>query len=396
MRRVVRAVAAVTVLAAGLATGGCWNRVPVEERALVAMLGVDQSGSGAYVLTVAMLFPPGLPPPGPAGQGGASGSQPVVLRSATSADPLAALQAIQTATSLQLDFTHLEALVVSEPVARSGLAPVVGALARLPVFSVNEWLVVARGMSAAGLLQKTAHDLPEPNTVLSRTITRGQWATPYFAQRISELLKEMPAKGQDFVTAGVLTPTAPSPAVAVPVELTGLALFRGGGLAGWLDGGAALGWMAATGHLQHQTMSVDRAGWRFDLVLLGDRPSVAVRPTPDGPSVSMRLSVAAQLANLLAPTSAMDLTPATLASLEALGDEALTGDVEAALTQARTIGADPFGLGEYVRIADPAYWSRVRDTWGAASFGQLPVAVRVELTIQSAGTVVCPIASGCG
>jgi len=110
----------------------------------------------------------------------------------------------------------------------------------------------------------------------------------------------------------------------------------------------------------------------------------------------MRLSVAAQLANLLAPTSAMDLTPATLASLEALGDEALTGDVEAALTQARTIGADPFGLGEYVRIADPAYWSRVRDTWGAASFGQLPVAVRVELTIQSAGTVVCPIASGCG
>jgi spore germination protein KC len=393
--------AAVAVLfAASLAMGGCWNLVPIEDRGLVSMLAIDTAPGGRYRATAAVLHPPGLPPPGPTGQGGGAGAEPVLLRSAASTDMALAVQALQASTYLQLDYTHLEALVVSEPVARAGLGPLLTALAQTPQYSLNSWLLVARGTSAADLLEATKQDLPQPNEVLSRTVRHGRWGTVYFGRRLFTLIKLVPVDGDAFVTAGVTAPRAgAADPIAVPVRLDGLALFRGARLVGWLSGNAALGWRAATGRLHHQTLVVGGPGHGFDLQLVAGTRSVAIANGPRGPGGRLTLRVTAHLSNIHEPAAASNvepsLTPAAVRSMEAAAASALRRDVEAALREARDSGSDPFGFGEYVRLRDPRYWEGARSTWNARGFGRFPVQVHVEVTMRSVGNVVCSIIRGC-
>jgi spore germination protein KC len=388
--------AASAVLAAGLLLAGCWNLVPVEDRGLATMLAIDTAPGGGFETTVAVLHPPGLPPPGPTGQGGGSGTVPLFLRSQRSADMVAALERIRAASYLQLDFTHLQALVVSEDAARAGLEPVLDYLARTPQFSLNGWLVVARGTSARDLLEATERDLPQPNAVLSKTIRQARWATPYYADRIFTLLKEIPLAGQAYTTVGIEQGPDRGERISAPFVIHGLAMFRRGQLVGWLDDGAALGWAAATGHLQHQALAVNAAGRQFDLELLGSRPRIQVFPAATGPSVLLTLRVTAHLASIRRPLGGGgELTEPALHALEGLAADALTADVEEALRQAQAVGADVFGLGEYVRLRDPSYWHRVAADWQGGRFAGLVVRVRAEVAIATAGSIVCPLFGRC-
>lgn len=389
-------IAILTLCWLGLA--GCWNVVPVEDRGLATMLAVDRAWDGTYQVTVAVLHPPGLSPPGPTGQGGGKGAQPVLLRSQPGSSLAEAIQRIQATSYLQLDFTHLQALLVSEDVARTGLGPLLDQLARTPQFSLNGWLVVARGTWARALLEQTQGDLPQPNDVLAKTVRLGRRFTPFYAERISTLLKEMPTAGQAFTTAGVAAgPPSPS-RIGTPFELRGLALFRGAQLVGWLDDGAALGWAAGTGKLEHQTMSVASRGWRFDLNLLGARRRVLVQGPSDSPSVLLSVRVTAHLVNFQGPAGERKFTPVLTRRIEQLAAAAMRRDVEAALDEARRAGADIFGLGEYVRLRDPGYWEGARARWDQEGFPRLPVQVQTQVRLTSIGDLLCPPIArwGCG
>ena len=58
-------------------------------------------------------------------------------------------------------------------------------------------------------------------------------------------------------------------------------------------------------------------------------------------------------------------------------------------------GADVFGIGEYIRLHDPAYWNRVRSDWNTGAFPKLPVRMVVRVTISSVGEILCPLLGRC-
>jgi spore germination protein KC len=204
----------------------------------------------------------------------------------------------------------------------------------------------------------------------------------------------VPIAGQDFATAGVRVDPQGGQDIATPFTVQGLAVFRGGRQVGWLDGGAALGWATAAGHLQHQAMTVNAGGVHFTVDLLGEHRRVSVQPGADGPQLLLRANVYAHLVGG-GPPGGGELTGPSMRALEHLAASALANDVDAALAQARALGSDVFGLGEYVRVRDPRWWQGVQAAWSARYFPQVPVSVRIQVQINSIGSELCPLLAGC-
>ena len=69
----------------------------------------------------------------------------------------------------------------------------------------------------------------------------------------------------------------------------------------------------------------------------------------------------------------------------------LDQDVTAALHQTQALGSDPFEIGEFVRLQDPAYWYRVRSLWAGSAFPQVPLRTQVSVRISSVGDILCAV-----
>lgn len=381
----------VTPLLSMLLLSGCWHTIPLEKRGLVSMLAVDQAPGGGYRVSVAVVSPPGLPAPGPSGQSGGQGGPVVLLRSSVSPSVVKAIHDLTETTYLHLDFTHLHEMLVSEAVARAGLATVLEYPARSLEFNQSDWLLITRGTGAAELMERTQQVQPRPGEVLSETVRWNRLHTPYPAERVFTFLKKMLLAGDEPTTVGVSVASTPGGPRTTPFRITGLAMFRRDRLVGWLDGERALGWAIATGRVHHLPLVVPRAGGHVDLELMGSRRRVAVSEDHGTPRIQLTLSIEADLVAAQGTPADYWRQPQRLHSIGEAAAQIVQHDVEQAIRAAQSDGTDVFSLGEYVRLQDVAAWRAMRENWNQRDFGRVPVDVRVRVHVGSVGEILSPL-----
>ncbi len=380
---------------AAVMLAGCWGAAPVEATGLVVLLAIDAAPGGGYVITADVISPPGLPAPSPAG-GGAGASPPVLVRQATGPSVFAAVRGLSLVSHLDLDFTHLEAVIVSAAVAREGLAPILQAFVESQELSeVGPWLLVARGSTAAATLEQTRTVVPYPGIVLDQLARWGRANSAYEPSHVWGFLTRLNLDGDQPFTAGVDVPVAQGSGKTATFGLTGLAMFQHGRLAGWLDGGAALGWAVATGRVRAQPLSAPGPAGPLTLELASSERRIRVQAGPGGPAVTILIRVTARLAGTNDARDDFYRQPRLLAAAQGQAAADLEADVAAALRAARAAGSDVFSLGQFVRVQDPRYWAQFGAEWGARGFRDLPVTSQVAVEINDVGLSVCPLFGPC-
>lgn len=135
--------------------------------------------------------------------------------------------------------------------------------------------------------------------------------------------------------------------------LTGAAYFRGDRLAGELSPEEARGYLALVGDLHRGPLTVEAGGQRVELTLAGGSTRREVELTPEGEgeaAFSLTLEARAQGAGV---------------SEEAkrAAEEALAGEMEAALAEALGEGCDIFGFGNTLSQRYPRWWAEYGDGW---------------------------------
>ncbi len=384
-----RWLAALACLGCSLVLSGCWGIAPIEKTGLVVLLGVDPAPRGRFEVTAAIVNPLGIPTP----EGADASGQPVALRSASAGTTAQALRRLSATTYLNLDFTHVRGVVVSSALARRGLAVPLGFLARTLDFVDTPWLYVARGESAAAVLQQSAPALPDAGEVLVGTTAWAQRTFPGYADRLFTFFDQAMTVGDQPATLGVSAETTQGKGSTVGFRVGGTALFRSDRLVGWLGQAQTLGWLAATGRVQNQTLVVPAAnGGAVVLQLVGGRRRVTVAR---GPIASLRVRVQAHILAVTTAPANFWADPAALSRLRAAASGVLAGDIRSALTAARAAGSDAFSLGEFVRVQDPVDWARLKAHWNTVGFAHLPVAVRVHVRIGSLGKNFCALLGPC-
>lgn len=377
---------------------GCWDRLEIEERAVVLGISVDTAGpeakkeedevshlTGAYpspdpnLLRVAVQIAlPGRIPLGPGegggGKGGSGSTVWVIDVVGHTIDD--ALMNLQQQISGRLFFGHLRVIVVSEAVAKRGLQNLNDYLRRNSEVRRMAWMMISKGNALK--LMKAAPQLERVPTMyllstLDSAVKLGKFPVNYVGMFWSNTAK----KGQE----GYL------PYVEIKrqqnIEVKGMALFRNDKMIGTTRPFDIASYMAIKG--------MNPAGYRgfvqpedsSNTVMIyatSRKANIKVRIQDGNPVIRVSIFTEINLEEKVTEQFSVN-TSEFLREIETKNRKSLTTACETLIEQTQQDGADIFGFGEYVRAKKPNFWNK--NVKSKKGWQEMYPHVKVEVNVSS-------------
>jgi len=378
--------AAATLLAVLLCTigSGCWDRVEIEDLAFVQAVAVDEGRDPNHVRLTMQIARP-VETICPAGQGGRGRAQPVVVFGAEAWSVVDAKIRIVEEVSRRPFLSHAQAFVLGEGLARRGIRDVLDAFDRDPDFRKTAPIFVAQGEGSRAL-----HIDPGVEVFPARTLVEMWRRLPLSS---TAPFTDLGGLISDMVSEGI-QPIAPRVSVAEGPEgkktarIAGAAAFKLDRLVGWLDPKETRGVLWVRGEVAKAgvplSVTLGKAGGvqRGQVTVSVTRTSSTITPVTGGGRTSVSVVVTAE-GNVL--TSGVDITDqAVVKRVETAFADAVRTEIQSALTRAKALNTDVFGLGRAFLRAEPRVWDRLKGQWDEI-FPELPVDVEVRAKIRRTG-----------
>lgn len=394
---------AVVALGFALFTAGCWKRKESDELALVSALGVDRLPDGGILVVAQVVKPAEVR----AGVPTAVGSpRAVSLISASGPTVAAAVRGLAQVAGRRPFWAHARVLVLGAELAESGLGDVLDWFFREREFRARVWLAVTPGRAADVIAAES--DLEKIPAVAVENMFRGRATTSFVpGANLFRFLRDLATPGKDPLVAALsVVPRAalagfsqeegrgsaqaalgpPSPEKEKEerrLYLGGGALFRGERLVGWLNERETRGvlWTAGARGVVVLSSAV-LPGGRLSVEVLKTRSSIEPRVAQGQVSFLIKVKLDAALAE---QPSGVDLsTPDALKLVEREMEKTVAAEVLSALGKARSLGADPFGLGFVLSTRNGTAWKRLAPAW-PDHLRSVPVTVEVSSRVIRTG-----------
>ncbi|RIX49276.1 Ger(x)C family spore germination protein [Paenibacillus nanensis] len=364
---------------------GCWDRLEIDERAVVLGVSIDEVTSEeaaeresevshvkgslpppkqGMVKVGVQIALPGRIPLGP-GEGGGSNDtmQTVWVITVVGHSMDDAFMNLQQQVSSELFFGHLRIIVVSEAIAKKGMENINDYFRRNPEVRRMAWLMVSKG-KALGLMTAAPKLERIPTlylmSTLDNSIKMGKFPKDYIGVYWSNSSK----KGQE----GFL------PYVAIKdeqnVEIQGLAYFRGEHMVGVTKPFEVAGYLGLRG--------VNPAGYRAVIMLDENDPNSTVMTNvthrrsviklrlKDGvPHFDIYIELEANLEEKMSEEFEIN-NPDIIARIERVQSDASVKFYQNIIKKTQSKGSDIFGFGEHVRAKKPKYWNqyvKTKEAW---------------------------------
>jgi len=383
---------------------GCWDRLEIEERAVVLGISVDtadkkaekredeisHSSEGFPVPEVNMIRVtvqialPGKIPLGPGesggGKGGAEQTVWVVGTEGHTIDD--AIMNLQQQISGRIFFGHLRVIVVSEAVAKLGMQNINDYFRRNPEVRRMAWMMISKG-NAERLMRASPELERVPALYLMSTMDNavklGKFPENYVGMYWSNSAK----MGQEGFLPYVELKKEKN------IEVKGMAYFLNDKLKGTTKPIQIAAFMAIKG--------MNPAGYRGVVKLKGHSDAVMVYATSRRSSFKVRI-VNGRLRFTVSIFTEINLEEklteqfsvndsAALEEIETINKQSLKKSCEALIQEMQEKGTDIFGFGEFARAKKSGYWNAQVGTnskWQAV-FKEIDIDVEVNSKIRRIG-----------
>ncbi|ANS74463.1 spore gernimation protein GerC [Paenibacillus yonginensis] len=377
-------------------TPGCWSRKELNEIAVVMALGIDKV-EGGYALSAQVLNSGETD----AKRGGNMGSLPVITYHSVGVTIPEALQRMHSQAPRALYLSHLRVLIFGENVARQGLGNALDFIARNYQFRTDFFLLVAKAGNASEILDVVTpfEYIPASSLYSSIVVSHDRWASTGKVT-LQEYITAMKLSGSDPILSGVELSGKPNEGKSTDnvkkitpdtlIKHTGLGVFRGDRLVGWLDEGPS----KATNYILNE---VDHTGGviEFPEGIIGFQINQAssdlqVHLNAEGkPEFNVHLKVEADLSTVQFP---MNLNqPSKIIQIEKRIEEKYNTLISKAIKKVQVdYGADIFGFGEALHRKYPKKWKEYRGNWDD-SFKDVKVSVDTKVAIRRIGSIIQPV-----
>lgn len=392
----------VTLLIVPILTG-CWDRLEIEDRAVILAIGIDKAKPGdeketsnathilqggssqgnELIRITAQIAVPGRIPLGTGGgEGGPSGQKPVWVLTSVGNTIDDALMNLQQQLADRLFYGHLRVIVLSEELARIGIQNENDYFRRQPQVRRTVWMVVSKGKAA---------DIMNANPQLERVPALYLLATLEHAREMGKLpnnflgvfFSASSSKGQEGTVPYVELKKASN------VEVAGMAYFRDDKMVGKTTA-------LQIGH--YMAMKEINPGGYSVLQQIPDSETSVLFKTNHRKSkikttiqnnqiyVDVKCQIEGDIREksnekvLISKQNMMKLE-------EVIGKDAEVG-FKKLIQQTQEDGSDIFGFGEYVRAMHPRYWNkeiRTKEAW-ANKYKDITVSVSMRVNIRRIGT----------
>ncbi|WP_141505950.1 Ger(x)C family spore germination protein [Paenibacillus luteus] len=378
-------------LLACLLTAGCWNRVELNDIAVISATGIDWK-EGNWVLSYQVVIPQAI-----SSQSAASSSAAVNVFSTKGQSFRSAVSKASQETSRRLYFSHTQIVIIGQEAARKGIGSLLDTYLRNHDSRETVSVYLSKG-SARKMLEQLIPLEKIPGAAIQRMITNEEMNSSAFRQMtihqvLMDLLGTTHATGipglvvsgtnESVDRAGQLTRTStPS-----KVKLYDLGLIKGDKLVGWLNNEESQGAMWLADHVKKTTVPFacdeNRSGQKNSSIRI-THAKTKLRPELLNGNWIMHVEAGAD-GTLMEYNCEGDLSkPKQVAKIERLIEGEITAIVENGWKALRKNGADVIGFGSVIRQKYPKQWSKASDNW-TELFAGTEVKVKVNVRLNSTG-----------
>jgi spore germination protein KC len=383
---------------------GCWDRLEIEDRAVVLAISVDTAAKATEqeeneishygtdfpapakeMIRVALQIAlPGKIPlgPGESGGGGKGSGQTVWIIDEVGHTIDDALTNLQQQISGRLFFGHLRVIVVSDEIAKKEMQNLNDYLRRNPEVRRMAWMMVSKGNAKKLMTAKPELERVPALYLLStmdNAVRTGKFPANYVGMYWSNSMK----KGQEAYLPYVELKKEQN------IELIGMAYFKKDELAGTTKPFEITVFMAIKG--------LNPAGYRGYVKLEGTSNIVTIYSTSrkskldvqiknNRPYFTLSILIEVNLEEKLNENFLVS-NSRTLSEIQQTNQDAIKKAAESLIKDMQDKGTDIFGFGEYVRAKKPSYWNRqikTKEKW-QQSFKDISVEVKAVARVRRIG-----------
>ncbi|WP_199614766.1 Ger(x)C family spore germination protein [Paenibacillus alkalitolerans] len=371
------------ILCLGLFTG-CWDRIELDDLALVMASGIDLAEDGQIEATLQIALPTGIPS---ALQTGAKGARPVLVVSAKGKDGMDALGRLQMQLSRKIFLGHRGIVVFGEKYARQGLDTVLSALLRSPDSRYNSYVLTAYGTTAKEILN-TPYQLEQIPAIGLNKIQFGEVSLSF---KIDEFLNAVGSSGSAPITGAVRIIKTGSGQRTFTIDKA--AVYRENKLVGFLSDKElnAKRWWHGEAAGMRLTVKVEPKTKEFNGTVTADILSGTkmVRTTIKNGRPEASIALKATV-TVMGNNTKLDISKVkNMKRVEKKLEEDVRKLFEDTISRSQKWKADIFSFGREVHIEHPLQWKKLKDRWPDI-YAEMPVKVKVDIQIERMGRTQAP------
>lgn len=371
---------------------GCWDRIEVNDLAIVQGVALDRSSDGEIELTISIPIPSEITPPGATGGGGQNGP-PATNKMASGPTVTDAIIRLQEKLSRRIYWAHNAVILIGEDLARDGIGQALDFFTRNRQSRLSSVIAVTTGRASDVLAATLPVELNVPIGIQEMERLR---LAPF--ADIKSFLQMVLGEGIEPVTSlvHVVAGGTPEPGtLQLPPDqkaerdpaqpsVFGAAVFKGDRLVGLLTEKEAQGLIFVKGQFGQFfiPIPVGKDQWVGVRLL---RYTSRLKPRIEGGRLIMRVHLALE-AELLENLAGVDLDdPRVIKLLERQLERTIGATIRRTVDKMQNdLRSDVFGFGAEVRRRMPALWREIRSSWDEF-FPQVPVEIEVKAAILRTG-----------
>ncbi|GLB61816.1 Ger(x)C family spore germination protein [Cytobacillus sp. NCCP-133] len=372
---------------------GCWSRSEMNELAITVGLAIDKPDD-QFIITTQVVNPGQAA----ARQGGGQ-KTPVITYQEKGDTVFETIRRMTTVTARKLYFSHIRILVISEELAEEGLGEVLDFLIRDHNVRSDFYVVIAKDTKAENVLKVLTglEDIPANKLFTALETSEKSWA-PSRAVAIDELIVDIVAEGKEAQLTGLeitgdIKKAEKSEHVQeiepdVTLKYSGLAVFKGDKLIGWLNESDSKAVNYVQGNVKStigETSCPDGKG-KVAIEVIRTKADLKAKVENGSPKGTINVQIEGNVGDVQCRN--LDLSKMkTIEELEKKSEKIVKELIESTIAKAQgEFKADIFGFGEAIHRSDPDYWKKVKKEWNE-KFADMPIEVKAAVKIRRVGTI---------
>lgn len=391
VRRIVQLIGIIFI---SLLLTGCWDKREINDLAIATAISIDKKDD-EYHVSAQVVLPTEL------SMKGGMGSSPVTLYEASGKSVNEAIRKLTQVSPRIIYLGHLRVVVISEELAKEGIATAVDFLSRGWELRSDFYMIVSKGRDAKEILnvQTSLEQIPS-NELYNILHTSEANYSSTVAVNFFELKTNLERDGKEGVLTGVEILGDPKKGsskqnveMIIPdakIKFKELAVFKKDKLVGWLDEQESRGFNEATNQVKSTIGLVSCPdGGEVSIHTKKYNSKIKSKKTSNNPEIEIKVNIVANLGEV---SCDIDLTKEkTIEMLQKEYEKVVKNDIQETIKVVQQkYQSDIFGFGAAIYKSNPQQWKKVKDNWDEI-FAELPVSVEVKVQISHFGSVLNPI-----
>jgi spore germination protein KC/spore germination protein len=356
-RTVKLAVLAVITMLSSIILTGCWDRREINDIAFVLSSAFDRSADNQYRFSAMFALPGHMGGEG-GGGGGTGGKNSYFIDSETGSTVHQSLFRLQKRMSRRAFFGHRRSIIISEALAKDGIANFFDFIVRNPENRLSTYVVISKGEAINLLKAKPQFERFSAEAI--RELAKAPFAIDTDLKQVAEKVGK---DGSDPIIIYMGVQQSGGEEKNDEIAVLGYAQFKGDRMVGVFENGGMLGlsWLIDKPGKYNTTVEVDN-GKKATLQVYEGKTDI--RPLRNGDHMKFRIEIHAS-ARVKEDQSGLNFSEAhSYLRLNRLLADGIRQDIQAAISQMQRLQTDSASFGVLVNRYYPELWNTtLKDEW---------------------------------